>query len=304
MIAEVDKSAVVRVEAAATFGKGAEMVYVKAIKDIGKLPVKLMSAEVSVVGNWSPPAQFTIAEFPDLVNLAAEVVADRCPPELLADALDEVQFPAGHIDATCRGLAALLLRRAGGVAQVERVAVKAWNTGVIEITDLTNAGKRGKTCERVRVYGTDLEFDAAAKSDAGGWTRAMVRWARGLNATRPYADVVSELRAHVDLFRSETGGRFEVKFEWLTVKGVDAPRPKLTAGVSGVWAARSDEHGTWVERLDDTNNWTQASRGKSGAAYDKAAKVWDKVKAAKTFAEVVALFEAAGLDLRGYCGMD
>jgi hypothetical protein len=129
-------------------------------------------------------------------------------------------------------------------------------------------------------------------------------WARGLNATRPYADVVNELRAHVDLFRSETGGRFEVKFEWLTVKGVDAPRPKLTAGVPDVWAARSDEHGTWVERLDDTNNWTQTSRGKAGAAYDKVAKVWDKVKAAKTFAEVVALFEAAGLDLRGYCGMD
>lgn len=169
------------------------------------------------------------------------------------------------------------------------------------ITDMANAGKRGKTCRTLTFLG-----DAAAVIDRLCTTPEQ-RAARGgcyalecrpVNEVRPddFDAVCGEVRAAAHPTTRLIDGE---------IRGVDAPRPVLTAGVAGKWSAGADETGVSLHDLDDVNQWTEITFKQSPAkAYELARKVWDRVKAAATRYEASNILTAAGCRLHGYCAMD
>jgi hypothetical protein len=91
----------------------------------------------------------------------------------------------------------------------------------------------------------------------------------------------------------------------LTVRGVDAPKEPLQAGVEGKWSAGADESGVSLSQLDDVNEWREITHGQMPArAYELARKVWDRVKAARTRIEASDIPTAASCKLHGYCGLN
>ena len=89
------------------------------------------------------------------------------------------------------------------------------------------------------------------------------------------------------------------------IKGIDAPRPKLSAGIDGVWGAGADEKGISMEDYRDVNMWREITHNQTGPkAYDIAKKVWPEVEKAKTVYEAARILRDAGARLHGYCGMD
>lgn len=241
----------------------------------------------------------------ELVALAEAAIDGAAPPALVADALGE---RVGQFDRNCAGAAAHWLRLAdetpGYVPPADRVHVRIWYSGTVEFTDLTDAGKRGKTCRTARLTGAMKGYAPGSETEFAA-TAALIAFAEGLDPAREFDEV---WRAALELYRShfpegERGAAAHVNHG--LVKGVNAPRAELRVTRPGVFAARADSDGVWVEDLADVNNgWTETNRGKNAVAYDKAAKVWGKVREARTFREVVALFEGAGIDLRGYCSVD
>lgn len=183
---------------------------------------------------------------------------------------------------------------AGGV----HVSVKSGSRSVL-ITDMTNAGKRGKRCRTLTVLGDAEVIDrlctTADERAARGGCYALA--CRPLNEVRAtdFDALCAELRAV-----KEDGSDFHEG----TIRGVDAPRPKLTAGVRGEWSASADQDGVTLTRLNDVNEWTESNRGSNAAAYERAAKVWPRVQNARTQREASDILEAAGVSLRGWCAVD
>ena len=200
------------------------------------------------------------------------------------------------------------------------IHVKVWSgSRSATITDMTNAGKRGKLCRILRVSGTPWHGGANLTPEQ----KHILDWSDRLLfaclALAPGADAEGRLVFDADFDAATAPIRAVVASarvfsvpEWAcaaydeTIKGIRAPRPRLSAGVQGKWSAGADETGISLRRHDDINEWSEITpHDQTGPrAYEIAAKVWDRVKLAKSMHEATDILRMAGAKLHGYCAMD
>lgn len=178
------------------------------------------------------------------------------------------------------------------------------------VTDMTNAGKRGKTCEQLRYQGLHISYraDATEQMKAAEQLSLEAEWfLTHLDPAMTYEDIKNTLlnfqqqaQAHSSQLPSWA---FQITIE--SCKGIHAPKPLLTAGQDGIWSASADESGLTLRQLNDVNQWTSITHKQTNnAAYSIAAKVWDKVAAAQTMREATEILSNAGAALHSYCAMD
>jgi hypothetical protein len=206
-----------------------------------------------------------------------------------------------------------------GREEKEMVHIKVWSgSGCARITDMENAGKKGKTCKTLRISGTswgpsDHETPEQKKARKG-WEAISSTLEMdfpesrrdGEIADRDYAAMVEWVKKIVSQVQGDGVPVYYLQAYDEEIKGIHAPKPPLTAGVSGKWSAGANENGISLHELDDPNEWTEITpHDQSDArAYDIARKVWDKVKEAQTMREAANILRAAGAKLHGYCAMD
>lgn len=179
-------------------------------------------------------------------------------------------------------------------------------SGTVRVTDMTNAGKRGKTCAQVSFNPKNWN-DNSATAQLADWChltpeqRANITYPRCLE-TGSFHELIAD---DFDALCAELVGKADldrVDVDVRTIRGVDAPKPKLKAGF-GDWSASATDDGVSLRRYD-VNEWTEISREHPNKAYEKAARVWSKVQKAASFNEASNILSAAGISLHGYCGMD
>ena len=176
------------------------------------------------------------------------------------------------------------------------------------ITDMTNAGKRGKRCRVLRFagwrphVGCDDRTSDAAKSHSLCFE--MMRFTASVRPDASFDDVCAAARSLVSAAGlPESYARLDVE----EIRGVDAPRPRLVAGVDGKWSASADIRGVSIN--DDADRFNEPCvitrhTQKATAAYEIAARVWDRVKAAATFGEAWSILTNAGWKGHYYCRVD
>lgn len=181
--------------------------------------------------------------------------------------------------------------------------VQTWECGSVRLTEMNNAGKRGKVCRVLRFIGwRPCGGDETARR-AAAFAFDVLQWAKDragaleFDAARAQLEAMvaaAELPAHAASVNVEE------------IRGVDAPREVLTAGVDGKWAASVDVNGVSVSDLEDRNNEPAmiTTRQTGAAAYAAAARVWAQVQACGTFYQVGEVLRAAGCRLHSYCRMD
>lgn len=194
------------------------------------------------------------------------------------------------------------------------IHIKTWvGSGTAGVTDMANAGKRGKTCRYLRVSGVSLDYlDSGAVGSvpfrkAAEATAEVLRY---LDHVAPATDFNTARAVVLGLVEKARGAGIDANL--LTVydeeiKAIHAPREVLAAGVNGVWYGSASEDGVYLHALDDPyNEWTEltpSSQSKS-RAYDLARKVWEAVKKALTLHEASEILRAAGVKLHGFCAID
>src|SRR3990167_3295878 len=178
------------------------------------------------------------------------------------------------------------------------------------ITDMTNAGKRGKVCRILRVSGTPWQPGNYAnlttdQQNALDWSdrvfSACYVIPRGCDSDGQilhleFDQVTAPIRALVTEARASGIPEWACATYDETCKGIHAPRPILTAGVSGKWGASANETGISLRQYDDVNEWSQITpHDQTGPrAYELAAKVWDRVKACDKMSQAADILQAAG----------
>lgn len=189
------------------------------------------------------------------------------------------------------------------------IHVQVWTGGGnFRVTDMVNAGKRGKVCRVLRFSGVAFQewaTDDPIQIAAAKFTRQACYLAEDLDVTRPFEEAVDAVLLLIHDARSAGVPESYITFYEETIKGINAPRPKLTAGVEGAWSASADENGIHLHAIFEVNGWTEYTSGQTKArAYDIAKKVWGRVSAARTLREASDILSAAGAKLYGYCDMD
>ena len=263
------------------------------------------AAAVSVYGVGLPSWASDDAE---AVALVRAVIAGEDLGEVFADYLDE-NPQVDHGIETCGARAARLLR-----AHVlpPRIHVRTWpGSGTATVTEMVNAGKRGKTCRTLRFGGWRPGYAAGGSPEArcGDFCGGVCHWLATLSLHTDFEAVRDELRGRLETYRAADPSAalaFGVSLAEHETRGVDAPKVELTAGVEGVWSAIASGEGVTIHALDDVNEWTEItpSRQHANVAYRCAAKVWADVRRAKGRHEVRAILEAAGCKFHGFCGRD
>ena len=187
---------------------------------------------------------------------------------------------------------------------VRRSHVRTWSGARSAlVTDMTNAGKRGKTCRQLHVAEPWRHYSSGQTLPQGwgDWLDLFSRLEALEKGTgeESYEDIAL-------LVRAACAGCPEIKHDEREVRGVDAPRPLLTAGLEGVWSGSADEGGIHLRDLVDRNNEpTAITHDQTNArAYELARKVWDGVKLARTMGEASDILSAAGCRLHYFCAVD
>jgi hypothetical protein len=199
------------------------------------------------------------------------------------------------------------------------IHVQVWcGSACARITDMTNAGKRGKLCETLRFSGAPWSHGShlnPLQQLALDHTSAIVAFLRlmapqaengGELVDFAFSAVRDSLRAKVATARTHGVPEGYVALYEESIKGIKAPRQVLTAGVAGVWGGHADEDGISLSDLKDPNMWREITHHDQSRAraYEIAAKVWPQVQQAKTLHDAAEILRAAGARLHGYCGMD
>lgn len=177
------------------------------------------------------------------------------------------------------------------MSETKTIHVRVWSGSMsARITEMQNAGKRGKTCRTLRLAGHYKPDDE-------------VRWF--------FQETLAKLSGEESLddvalmCRALKAGCPTFEFYEETIRGIDAPREVLTANVEGKFFASADEDGVSLGDLTDRFNEPRAySRGSGSRAYGIAKKVWADVQAQATFYDAIRVLSGAGLDIHSYCGMD
>lgn len=178
------------------------------------------------------------------------------------------------------------------------INVRTWiGSKCATIVDMTNAGKRGKKCATLRFRGysctSEDEFGSQAITDS------IMYFIEKLTGS----ESIEQVRAEIE---RQIVGCPRVFVYPEEMRGIDAPRPTLTAGVEGKWSAYADRDGVTIADLSDRMNDPRCiTHDQSRArAYDIAARTWSKVTACATFSEAWTLLSDAGCSLHYYCAMD
>lgn len=245
-----------------------------------------------------------VSDDPEAVALARAVIAEQRGEEVLADYLDDNPQPD-----TCGERAASLLRQH---VTPPRVHTRTWpGSGTATVTDMANAGKRGKTCRVLRFngWGAGAARPGTPEDRCGGFCQGVCHWLDGISLHTDFEALRAELLARLAAYTAgdpEAARVYGIVVRDEQIRGVDAPAVPLTAGVPGAWSAGADETGVTIRDLDDVNEWMEItpSRQSGSEAYRRAAKVWARVRTAKTRLEASAILRAAGCKLHGYCGRD
>lgn len=174
------------------------------------------------------------------------------------------------------------------------IHIRTWSGSLSAVvTEMANAGRRGKVCRTLRLSGSVYEQDPGY-----GEVFHFFCGLAELSGEESLDDVLLLARA----LQAEVP---EFKFYEETIRGIDAPRVRLVAGVEGAWIGSADEDGVGLADLRDRANEPRArSRGTPARAYTLAAKVWARVQAARTYPEALDVLRDAGLDLSTYCAVD
>ncbi len=187
--------------------------------------------------------------------------------------------------------------------------IQTWSgSGSASITDMDNAGKRGKTC-RVFQFRGWRNNGGTPEADRANEFTALVIGILVVEHDRPTLDFDGLHRlitSMVDTANREQPLAGGIAIYDETIRGVDAPVPVLTAGVAGLWSARADKDGLAI--TDDADKYNEpamiTTRQKHGQAYRLAAKVWTQVQGCATFSQVGDVLKVAGCKLHYYCRMD
>lgn len=169
------------------------------------------------------------------------------------------------------------------------VHVQIWSgAGNAGVTDMTNAGKRGKVCRTFSFCSHYAERSTAI---------VLHYLAHDVAESADYDAV----RAHVGSLVTAENTIYDRE-----IRGIDAPKPVLTATVEGEFSASIDSNGVHVSDLSDMHNEPRAitSKQSTAQAYKLAAKAWAKVQAASSFHEATNVLRDAGCSLHHYCAMD
>lgn len=194
---------------------------------------------------------------------------------------------------------------------------RTWfGSGTAYIVDLTNAGRRGKTCRALRFRGCVSYARDESSVAADSVTHSVMRYLSTITGGRQFDadgvaavsfdEVLETIVGIVCGADADLGDHVRCYDE--TIRGVDAPRPTLTAGIEGVWGGHVDnERGVsladYTDRHNDPREITRHGQS-ANKAYELAAKVWDRVKLAKSMSEAGRILSDAGCALHGYCAMD
>ncbi len=173
------------------------------------------------------------------------------------------------------------------------------------ITDMTNAGKRGKRCDSLRFRGFDPAYEVPPeRQPAVALTWDILAKIKKLTPADDFAAVVTDITAQIEAAKVDPE---LVRVAPDSCRGVDSPRVRLLAGLEGQWHGYADENGISLsDETDKANEPAMITRHdqKNSRAYELAAKVWENVKAAQTFSEAGNILSAAGCSLHYYCRMD
>lgn len=178
------------------------------------------------------------------------------------------------------------------------------------ITDMINAGKRGKLCRVLRVSGAPWDVGVSkdsTESSAVHYSQQILLAVERLDPSTPFDDARQSLLAVLAEARNAGVPEDYVNIYDESCRGVDAPREKLTHCVSGVFSCGADETGIRLHSLNDPHNdWTEITPCKQSGprAYDLAHKVWDQVQQCATLREASDVLRRAGCKLHGYCAID
>jgi len=252
-----------------------------------------------------------------------EVVLVRCPShDEATDERNRMKFS----DATCATCVGSTRAKIGEATMRQYCEQRGWTvvavrslepkvpacvkirlfSGSANITDMADAGKRGKTCRRLIILGRHSEWPDTREPGA----MAQRYTAQVFESIKDTADDFDTVRERVrDIIAvARIAGVPEGLLRCFDeeIKGIDAPRPKLTAGVDGVWSGSADEDGISLSDLADKMNYPhEITHGQTNAtAYAIAKKVWPEVQRAQTMSEAAKVLRLAGAKLHGFCGMD
>jgi hypothetical protein len=177
-----------------------------------------------------------------------------------------------------------------------KINVRTWSgSQTVLVTEMTNAGKRGKTCRTIHAG-----FRGRVGDDAAGYGE----WLHAINDVLPHLDAAETSFDDAATYLRAMSGVAQIELREETIRGVDAPLPALV--VKGTtWDASADETGVHVaDYLDRNNEPRSLSRGSHARSYKLAAKVFPTLTPEMRYHDVVQALEAAGIDLHSYCAMD
>lgn len=188
----------------------------------------------------------------------------------------------------------------------KHIHVRTWSGScTATITDMTNAGKRGKRCRTLRFSGPPWNGGSDLQKLAAQRGRTIYYEIENLNG-ETFDEAADKIRGLVAEARAEGIPEGYIAVYDKEIRGVDAPVPVLTHCIEDVFSVKADNSGVCLSALNDPyNEWTEiTSRQKAGQAYRLAAKVWSEVQACKTLSEASGVLRNAGCKLHGYCAMD
>jgi len=185
------------------------------------------------------------------------------------------------------------------------IRVQTWHgSATVRVTEMENAGKRGKACRVFRFLGW-LPYSPATEQARLTYdvTLQVLHYA---DSIRP-SDDFDAVKAHItDMVKCAGLPDHLLTTAEETCRGVDAPKEVLTAGIKDVWSASIDENGVSVSDLVDQYNLPCAITHKQSKAeaYRLARRVWDRVRECRSFSEATDVLCAAGCRLHYFCSMD
>ncbi len=200
-----------------------------------------------------------------------------------------------------------------------KIHVRNWTgDGSVTVTDMANAGKRGKVCQSFHQQGhhyAGSREDAANMAsqrgilDIASYLAKLTgkKFGESINMVVDgnYAEVVAEISRIAAEAKANGAYSWSLNSHSDEIKGINAPKPKLVAG-NDKFSAGADNDGIHLADLTDRfNEPREITSGQTNArAYEIAAKVWDRVQAAEDFRQASNILSAAGARLHYYCAMD
>ena len=180
------------------------------------------------------------------------------------------------------------------------IRIHRWHT-TVRVTDLTNAGKRGKRCDQAVVYNIDY-----AERDASSEIEEMMD---GIERARNYAQALKVMEKSVD--EINVVSKMGVKFDEQIERGVDvAPGgfSKIKINGKNVYIEADFSRFVVRDKVDMNNEPTciPGARGKKTSIkmfYRWATDNENFIKRA-TFSEVLDSMTKAGIPYHYYCAMD